>query len=140
MPCTPLRCTKRLANSLLWTIFNACQSTTQWVVQKVGGWTKGRNHREAETLARILDLSIQEFGIRAVERSAAFEVLIRRLHAINLADTQGHWEMACLLEEVPSKKTPMVHEVIVKDLVTLGKLIDSQGEVSKTKTPGLDEE
>lgn len=138
IPCTPLRVSKRLANSLLWTIFNASQNAVTWIINKYGGWHKGRNLREAETLARVLDLAITEFGVRVVERSAAFEVLIRRLHAVVLADSQKHWEMACLLEELPSAKSPLVHEVIVRDLVTLGKLIDSQGESKKGKTPGLD--
>ena len=91
-------------------------------------------------MARVLDLAITEFGTRVIEKSAAFEVLLRRLHAITLADTQGHWELACLMEEVPSTKTPLVHEVIVKDLVTLSQLIVKTAESGKgTKTPGLDE-
>ena len=79
-------------------------------------------------------------GIRVVERSAAFEVLIRRLHAINLADTQDHWEMACLLEEVPSAKTPQVHGVVVKDLTSMAQLITKAHHAGKDKTPGLEEE
>ena len=80
--------------------------------------------QEAETLARILDLAITEFGHTTIETSAAFEVLLRRLHAIVLADKQGHWELACLLEEVPSAKSPDLHQVILKDLVTQSALID----------------
>ena len=140
IPCTPLRVSKRWANSLLWTIFTAFQNSTMWVQMKVGGWKKDRNRRESETLARILDLAITEFGTRVIEKSAAFEVLLRRLHAITLADTQGHWELACLMEEVPSAKTPQVHEVIVKDLVTLSQLIDKTAETGKgAKTPGLED-
>ena len=140
IPRTPLRVSKRWANSLLWSIFNAYQNSATWVQMKVGGWKKDRNRRESETLARVLDLAITEFGTRVIEKSAAFEVLLRRLHAITLADTQGHWELACLMEEVPSSKTPLVHEVIVKDLVTLSQLIDKTAESGKgTKTPGLDE-
>ena len=106
----------------------------------MGGWKKDRNRRESETLARVLNLVITEFGTRVIEKSAAFEVLLRRLHAITLADIQGHWELACLMEEVPSTKTPRVHEVIVKDLVTLSQLIDkTAGSGKGTKTPGLDE-
>ena len=106
----------------------------------MNGWKKDRNRRESEPLARILDLAITEFGTRVVEKSAAFEVLLRRLHAITLADTQGHWELACLMEEVPSAKTPMIHEVIVKDIVTLSQLIDKTGETGKGNTPGLENE
>ena len=46
-------------------------------------------------------------------------------------------ELACLLEEVPSAKSPLFHEVIVKDLVTLNKLIDTSKEKG-TPTPGLE--
>ena len=67
-------------------------------------------------------------------------VLLRRLHALVSVDTQGHGELACLMEEVPSAKTPLVHEVIVKDLVTLSQLIDKTSESGKSKTPGLDVE
>ena len=138
---TPLRVSKRFANSLLWTIFTAYQNSTTWVTMKVNGWKKDRNRREAETLARILDLAITEFGDKTVEKSAAFEVLLRRLHALVLADTQGHWELACLLEEVPSAKTPLVHEVIVRDLVKLSQLVDQAAESSgKHKTAGLEDD
>ena len=47
---------------------------------------------------------------------------------------------ASATEELPSAKSPQVHEVIVRDLVTLGKLIDSQGESTKGTTPGLDDD
>ena len=87
-----------------------------------------------------MDLAVTEFGTKVLEKSAAFEVLLRRLHALNLADKQGNWELACLMEEVPSAKTPMVHEVIVKEIVTLSQLIDKTGETGKGKTPGLENE
>ena len=140
IPCTPLRVSKRGANSLLWTIFTAFQSSPTWITQRVGGWKKNRNYREAETLARILDLLITEFGTRTVERSAACEVLLRRLNALVIADGQGHWEMACLLEEVPSAKTLQVHEVVVKDLTNMAGLITKAHDTGKDKTPGLEEE
>ena len=41
------------------------------------------------------------------------------------------------LEELPSAKTPVMHEVIVKDLSTFSKLIDASKEKG-TPTPGLD--
>ena len=62
IPCTPLRVSERIANSLLWTIFTTYPNSTQWVALKKGGWTKARNKREAETLARVFDLAITEFG------------------------------------------------------------------------------
>ena len=73
-----------------------------------------------------------------VEKSAAFEVLLRRLHAVVLADTQKHWGIACLLEEVPNEKTLGMHEVIVKDLVKASQLIDQANK--KTGDPGNDDD
>jgi len=141
IPCTPLRVAERWANSLLWTIFTAYQNSSMWIDRKVGGWKKSRNQREAETLSRVLDLAITEFGTRVIERSAAFEVLLRRLHAIVIADNQGHWEMACLLEEIPTPKTPGVHEVIVKKMVNLSKLIDDTSKAgTKNNTQGLEDD
>ena len=100
----PLRCDKRLANTLLWDMFAANQSATGWVLSHaIGkGWKKERNKREAETLARALDLAIIEMGTDYVEKSAAWEVLIRRLRAVVLADKMGKWDLPMLLEELPS--------------------------------------
>ena len=121
---TPLRVSRRVANSLLWDIFLAHNNSTTWVERKVKGWKSNRNHREAETLARVLDLAVTEFGAGVVEKSASFEVLLRRLHAINLADKQGHWKLACLLEEVPSELTPELHDTILKESVTTHALVE----------------
>ena len=66
-------------------------------------------------------------------------MLLRRLHAIVLADKQGHWNLACLLEEVPTEKSPDMHEVIVKDLVKLNQLIDQAEQGTEAKLPDDDE-
>ena len=95
-----------------------------WVAAKVGGWKKERNRREADTLARVLDLAVIEMGVELVEKSAGFEVMIRRLHAVSLADTMGNWNMACLMEELPSERSPHFHEVITRDLVKMSQLVD----------------
>ena len=129
---TPLRCAKRFANALLWQIFNAYQNSTLWVEGKK--WEKGRNRDEARTLSRVLDLAITEFGTNVVEKSAAFEVLLRRLHAVVLADTQKNWNIACRLEEVPNARTLGLHEVIIKDLVKSSQLLD---QANKTTPGGL---
>ena len=59
-----------------------------------------------------------------MEKSAGFEVIIRRLHAVSLADTMGNWNMACLLEGLPSESSPHFHEVITRDLVKMSQLVD----------------
>ena len=124
MGVAPLRVNKRFANSLLWTIYSAKMSAMDWVAGKVGGWKKERNRREADTLARVLDLAVIELGVDLVEKSAGFEVMIRRLHAVSLADTMGNWNMACLMEELPSERSPHFHEVITRDLVKMSQLVD----------------
>ena len=133
--CAPLRVAKRFANAMLWSIYNVHTSATLWVAMKPGGWKKGRNRREADTLARVLDLMLTEFGHDTVEKSAAMEVMLRRLHAIYWADDQGHWENAALLEEVPTEKHPHLHEVMIKDIVNFATLIQKSKEV-KPGAPG----
>ena len=48
--------------------------------------------------------------------------------------------MACLLEEVPTPKTPGVHEVIVKKMVNLSMLREDTAKTGKSNTPGLEDE
>ena len=127
--CTPLRVSKRYANSMLWTIYNVQNSATMWVAMKPDGWKKGRNRRECETLARVLDLMMTEFGHDTCEKSAAMEVMLRRMHAIYTADMDGHWEQAVLLEEVPTGRHPHLHEVIIKDMVNTALLMQKSREV-----------
>ena len=135
----PLRCDKRLANTLLWDMFAANQSATGWVLSHaIGkGWKKERNKREAETLARALDLAIIEMGTDYVEKSAAWEVLIRRLRAVVLADKMGKWDLPMLLEELPSEKSPDFHQVVVRDLVKTNQL--SESAMGKSPLPAQDD-
>ena len=120
---TPLRVKKKAANSMLWEVFGTNHSCAEFVDRKPGGWTKGRNRREADTLARVIDLAVVEFGHQIIQSSAAWEVLLRRFFALYTADQQGHWGMASLLEELPTNRTPHLHETLVNDLVTTAKLL-----------------
>ena len=135
MGIAPLRSNKRLANSLLWEIYSTHTSALHFVdaCRRPSGWTKERNRREAETLGRILDLGVVELGADPLEKAGAIEVLQRRFHAIIMADKQGNWNQACLLEELPSERTPGLHENIVRDIVTLSKLVDQAN--GKIKIP-----
>ena len=45
-----------------------------------------RNQREAETLARIVDLLVSQFGTKVISTVDAIEVALRRMAAIYLAD------------------------------------------------------
>ena len=131
--CTPLRVSKRYANSMLWTIYNVQNSAAMWVMMKPDGCKKGRNRRECETLARVLDLTMTDFGHDTVEKSAAMEVMLRRMHAIYTADMDGHWEQAVLLEEVPTGRHPHLHEVIIKEMVNTAILMQKSKEVKPGK-------
>ena len=95
---------------------------------------EGRTQRGTETRARILDLAITEFGHATVEKSATFEVMLRRMWAIRDADKQGHWEQAALLEEIPSEKHPELHEVIVGKLLKTHQLIVNADSVKASST------
>ena len=86
---------------------------------------KERNKREAETLARALDLVIIEMGTDYLEKFAAWEVLIRRLRVVVLADKMGKWDLPMLLEELSSEKSPDFHQVVVQDLVKINQLSES---------------
>ena len=86
------------------------------------GWKKERNKRDAETPARALDLAIIEMGTEYVERSAAWEVLIRRLRAVVLTDKMGKWDLPMLLEELPGEKSSDFHQVVAWDLVKTNQL------------------
>ena len=44
--------------------------------------------------------------------------------------------MACLLEELPSERSPHFHEVITRDLVKLNQLVDQAN--GKTNVPDTD--
>ena len=133
MGIAPLRVSKRWANSLLWETYSTQTSPLHFLDRKPGGWATERNRWEAETLGRIVDFGVIELGTDFLEKAEAFEVWLRRSHAIILADKQGDWNQACLLEELPSERTPGLHEVIVKDIVTLSKLVDQAN--GKIKIP-----
>ena len=87
-------------------------------------------------MARILGLAVIEMGVDLVEKSAGFEVLIRRLHAVSLAETMGNRNMARVLEDLPSERSPHFHEVITRDLVKLNQLVDQAN--GKTNMPDTD--
>ena len=63
-----------------------------------GGGTV-RNRKDAEALARVLDLAINEQGWKAVCRLKWFEVAVRRIFALETACKNGNWEVASNLEE-----------------------------------------
>ena len=90
-------------------------------------------------LGQVMVWSNMRTGHNTVEKSATFEVLLRRLHAIRLADKQGNWEQANIMEEVPSEKTPELHEVIVTKLMKTHQLM-VQAENVKAKGPSANDD
>ena len=120
----PLRVTQRLSNSLMYDIFLAEMSAHDWVESYILNAKKSFPKREMRTLARILDIHIMEMGWEWVEKSGACEVLLRRMHALKLADQQGNWKLASWLEEIPHSQRPGLHEVVIKSLVNQANLYD----------------
>ncbi len=66
-------------------------------------WQRKRNQREAANLARAVDFFGDQFGGQGfVETADGCEVLLRRLVAVILADSNGgDWNTATFLEESP---------------------------------------
>ena len=135
---TPLRVSKRNANSILWQIFSSHMTATDFIRAKPGGWTAKRNEREALTIARMLDLLVTEVGVQFLECSAGMEVILRRLMSVYMSDTDGNWVLGAQLEELPSDLTAPLHEVIVNDLTTSVKLMASAADAAKTKSGQFD--
>lgn len=128
----PLRVRHRLANYLLYEIFNTYPSVERWADDYIHYTKKGFHAREFRTDARAMDLLIQEMGWRWVEKSAACEVMLRRMHAMKLADQQGTWKLAGWIEELPTPGKPGLHETILQDLVTVASLYDKAANASGT--------
>jgi hypothetical protein len=114
---SPLRVTKRLAPSLLWVIYGAHTSAGHFVVH--AQFKKLRNEREALTLARALDIAICQEGITAIAEDPMWEVLLRRFHALKMADAQDSWKIAQKLEELPPTGGSVLPPKVDKDLLTL---------------------
>lgn len=96
--CPPLR-VEPLAASLAHTILQHRPTFSEYVESK---GLNGSAKREAQTIARSLDLGTMEMGAGFLVSSAA-EVLLRRLVSIALAAKMGNYRMASLLEELPGE-------------------------------------
>jgi len=63
-------------------------------------WCNARMEHEAKSLARALDLLIDQFGLEIAGNINAVETLVRRLGALEVANkSNGSWEVAKYLEE-----------------------------------------
>ena len=78
-----------------------------------------RNRREAETLARAVDLFVDQFGSGAVGKVDALEVLLRRYTAVLHAETSC-WEFATCFEESP--EGPFVEAKIFSRVKKIARL------------------
>ena len=56
------------------------------------------------------------------QQDSGIEVLLRRLHALWTADSDGTWMIAEKLEEVPAPGRSTLHQNILKSLMTRCKL------------------
>ena len=78
-----------------------------------------RNKREAETLARAVDFFVDQFGLAAVGKVDALEVLLRRYTAVLHAETSC-WEFATCFEESP--EGPFVEAKIFSRVKKMARL------------------
>ena len=91
----------RKGQSLLTNVLSNSDSGT------VPGWVdkqkklSGHSLREAQTIARSVDLAVLEMGPGYLATSAA-EVQVRRLLSLAIHAKSGTWRLAPVLEEVPT--------------------------------------
>ena len=78
-----------------------------------------RKRREAQTLARAVDFFVDQFGVKAVGKIDALEVLLRRYTAVLHAETST-WEFATCFEESP--EGPFVEAKIFNRVKKMAKL------------------
>ena len=94
-----MRVSERLGGSLCLHLLQESWTFTSWVGSQ---GLSAHSLREAQTLARSLELLVFQFGA-AILQSMAVEVMVRRLMALSLASRMGSWRMASILEEVPNQ-------------------------------------
>ena len=132
-----LRCTELLGPALATSMLQESATFEAWVEAKK---LQRHNAREATTLARSLELGVQEYGVEFLT-SAPAEVMIRRLMAIAMASQQNSWRMASLLEEVPGPDiVSNLPERIITSLSTRMKLqssVDAMLKAEARKDPQI---
>eukprot|EP00121_Abeoforma_whisleri_P009331 Awhi_evm1s8578 len=78
-------------------------------------WQNLRNENEATVLARIIDLTMDQFQSDEVPNLDFLEVSVRRLIAITHADESGNWDLA---HEIEERQNPLLGpEDLIKSAV-----------------------
>ncbi len=72
-----------------------------------------RNKKEAQSLARTLDLFLDQYGDKQVAEVDCLETIFRRLEAVIYADWSGDWETASQIEELPERWSAGSHAMIM---------------------------
>ncbi len=100
-----LQCSERWGADLLSTVLAQSGSATSYVAGLDFRQGSKRNEREAMTLARMIDLLLDECeGVQVLMAANLdfFEVMLRRFFAVVQAESDaGSWELATLIEETP---------------------------------------
>ena len=112
-----LLCEKREAKNLFRGFVARAMNTSAYTATLSFGSI--RNRREAETLARSIDFFVDQFGVEAVGKVDALEVLLRRYTAVLHAETST-WEFATCFEESP--EGPFVEAKIFNRVKKMAKL------------------
>jgi hypothetical protein len=95
-----LRVKDRFAARIQSQIWSTFSSATHFV--SAISWKKLRDEREATTIVRFLDLFNDQLGPQSLTQIDGIEVLLRRLAALQLANFNGHCQVASEIEEVPA--------------------------------------
>jgi hypothetical protein len=100
-----LQCSERWGSDLLATVLAQAGSATSFIAGLDFRHGSKRNEREALALARMIDLTLDEFenthGLMPTNLDF-LEVMLRRFFAVVQAETDaGSWELATLIEETP---------------------------------------
>lgn len=117
---------ERLAPAYLHRILTLHGTMSDYVNQEEVFERKGqaRNKYEAISLARSIDLLLNEFGWNRMHKSRAMEVMCRRLFALEVASQEGGWKVAEALEEVAGSRS-LREQVVLKRTMGQIKLANS---------------
>ena len=128
-----LNCDERLAAENLYGWLTAFGSITSFVQgwEDAGRTRLTRNKHEALTLARSLDILIDELGYTAAPKSTTAEVLVRRLLAIQLNIDIGNWTLAGQSQENGNLQGERTRIAFHNAL----KLVQFQNKIASQKRP-----
>jgi hypothetical protein len=92
-------------------------------------WKNNSARRQVMVLARFMDISTDQYGIEAVDKMDAAEIVARRIMALTVFDKDGTWEYAKNLEE--QDNGTFIPQNLLDDALKRHKHLDKVGRVAK---------